>query len=264
MKMPFGIKRFTIHRSSSLPTHGGSKKEPSEPSKASSKKGTQTDKKATSRPRGLPTSQSVDTADLRRYNNQEGVPEERVPPLPPHDRSRQFDYDPRKYATGEERGPRWRSSAKDRGPRLPGDVGPEVRRYMVRRNGVRFQENDWNAEESQSTSSSSGGGDRTSRDYWEENTTPKTPGRDRDRSAATSPRWRCSRRRQPHPLPSPPMGPPSLRSRTAASGNGEPRGSEFRGPEFLHGSKVRISSAEEWTERVYRGEPVNMARRNVE
>ncbi|GIY01068.1 hypothetical protein CEXT_420501 [Caerostris extrusa] len=33
-------------------------------------------------------------------------------------RSRQFDYDPRKYAGSEERGPRWRN--KERGPRLPG------------------------------------------------------------------------------------------------------------------------------------------------
>ncbi|GFX16263.1 hypothetical protein TNCV_4705171 [Trichonephila clavipes] len=51
--------------------------------------------------------------------------------------SRQFDYDPRKYVGPEERGPRWRN--KERGPRLPGDMGPEVRRVMVRRNGVRFQ-----------------------------------------------------------------------------------------------------------------------------
>ncbi|GFR16318.1 hypothetical protein TNCT_148861 [Trichonephila clavata] len=133
MKMPFSIKRFTIHRSSSLPTHGGSKKEDS--------KGVKKDKKPSSRPRGLPTSQSVDTADLRRYNNHQEAAaqqqEERVPPLPPHDRSRQFDYDPRKYVGPEERGPRWRN--KERGPRLPGDMGPEVRRVMVRRNGVRFQ-----------------------------------------------------------------------------------------------------------------------------
>ncbi|XP_055940640.1 coiled-coil domain-containing protein AGAP005037-like isoform X4 [Argiope bruennichi] len=170
MKMPFSIKRFTIHRSSSLPTHGGSKKESSSTKEASvSKKG---DKKPSSRPRGLPTSQSVDTADLRRYNNhQEAVQEERVPPLPPHDRSRQFDYDPRKYAGPEERGPRWRN--KERGPRLPGDMGPEVRRVMVRRNGVRFQDSDWATEESQSTSSSSGGG--TARDYLDE---PRTPARD--------------------------------------------------------------------------------------
>ncbi|GIY10287.1 hypothetical protein CDAR_395861 [Caerostris darwini] len=78
--MPFSIKRFTIHRSSSLPTHGGSKKE-------SAKEAKKSDKKPSSRPRGLPTSQSVDTADLRRYNNhQEAAQEERVPPLPPHDR----------------------------------------------------------------------------------------------------------------------------------------------------------------------------------
>ena len=90
MKMPFSIKRFTIHRSSSLPTHSGSKKEPSAKD-GPAKKGGASDKKPSSRPRGLPTSQSVDTADLRRYNNngnnnQDGPPEERVPPLPPHDR----------------------------------------------------------------------------------------------------------------------------------------------------------------------------------
>ncbi|KAG8187264.1 hypothetical protein JTE90_019157 [Oedothorax gibbosus] len=169
MKMPFSIKRFTIHRSSSLPTHGGSKKEEpaSKQASTSSKKGGNggdPSKKPSSRPRGLPASQSVDTADLRRYNSsgQEAsasIPEERVPPLPPHDRSRPFDYDPRKYAgPPEERGPRWRSTGKERGPRLPGDMGPEVRRVMVRRNGVRFQDSDWATEESQSTSSSSGGG----------------------------------------------------------------------------------------------------------
>ncbi|GIY10283.1 hypothetical protein CDAR_395841 [Caerostris darwini] len=86
--------------------------------------------------------------------------------------SRQFDYDPRKYAGPEERGPRWRN--KERGPRLPGDMGPEVRRVMVRRNGVRFQDSDWATEESQSTSSSSGGGG-TARDYLDE---PRTPARE--------------------------------------------------------------------------------------
>ncbi|XP_071038407.1 coiled-coil domain-containing protein AGAP005037 isoform X5 [Parasteatoda tepidariorum] len=177
MKMPFSIKRFTIHRSSSLPTHGGSKKEKGGPAggEGGSKKGGPTNdnnKKPSSRPRGLPTSQSVDTADLRRYNNHQEVQaaEDRVPPLPPHDRTRQFDYDPRKFAAPEERGPRWRSAGKDRGPRLPGDIGTRV---MVRRNGVRFQDSDWNTEESQSTSSSSGGG--TTRDFMDE---PRTPARD--------------------------------------------------------------------------------------
>lgn len=53
-------------------------------------------------------------------------------------RSRQFDWPPDTRNPGVravDGGPRWRSSGKERGPRLPGDVGYEIRRAMARRNG---------------------------------------------------------------------------------------------------------------------------------
>lgn len=187
--MPFSIKRFTIRRSTSLP--GGTKavngrkltlteirEQVTLPVERKEKKYEQVEdrKIIQNQTPNMTSSRSLDVSELRRLGYIE------LPPAPGNPESGQEVVLRRNRLPHGVRGGavvavrdrqnatlpgRWRSSGghqvtstlTDARGVVYGDqvVGAEFRRVVVRRNGVRFQESDWGTEESQSTSSSSGG-----------------------------------------------------------------------------------------------------------
>ncbi|XP_055947230.1 coiled-coil domain-containing protein AGAP005037-like isoform X4 [Argiope bruennichi] len=229
--MPFSIKRFTMHRSTSLPggrssegkkisltelpnssSRSSKKSDKSKSSSSSSSSQQQQQQQQQQQMQQLPNSRSMDVSELRRLGNpRQGPPPELLADAmaatgnqmsssssssssSTMDRQRRALHSIQEHPSGPLSGrftpqlqqpspkggyggsntatlpARWRSSLPPRPSSemrgsfsdtgSSGGSGTEVRRLVVRKNGVRFQESDWAADENHSVGNNKGGGGR--------------------------------------------------------------------------------------------------------